>query len=81
MVCSMKVGSIVKLEDSQCIYLSITCGARKIAEFCLSEEEYLSLGEPKPGDIVDFGVTATTYRDGASVRKLEVRFLGRPVRI
>jgi len=81
MVCSVKVGSVVALEDAGCIYLSLVCGAKKIAEFCLSEEEYLSLGEPKPGDVVDFGVTATTYRDGVSVRKLEVRFLGRPVRI
>jgi hypothetical protein len=81
MVCSVKVGSVVALEDAGCIYLSLVCGVKKIAEFCLSEEEYLSLGEPKPGDVVDFGVTATTYRDGVSMRKLEIRFLGCPVRI
>ncbi|MFZ8810608.1 MAG: hypothetical protein ACO2PN_21180 [Pyrobaculum sp.] len=81
MVCSVKVGSVVALEDAGCIYLSLVCGAKKIAEFCLSEEEYLSLGEPKPGDVVDFGVTATTYRDGVSMRRLEIRFLGCPVRI
>jgi len=79
--CSVKVGSAVKLEDAGCIYLSLVCGAKKIAEFCLSEEEYLSLGEPKPGGIVDFGVTTTTHRDGVSMRKLEIRFLGCPVRI
>lgn len=78
MVCSVKVGSVVTLEDAGCIYLSLVCGVKKIAEFCLSEEEYLSLGEPKPGDLVDFGVTATTYRDGVSMRRLEIRFLGVP---
>ena len=66
MVCSVKVGSVVALEDAGCIYLSLVCGAKKIAEFCLSEEEYLSLGEPKPGDVVDFGATTTTYH-GRSV--------------
>ena len=79
MVCSVKVGSVVALEDARCIYLSLVCGAKKIAEFCLSEEEYLSLGEPKPGDIVDYGATATTYSDGSSKRMLEIRFLGRLV--
>ena len=78
MVCSVKVGSVVALEDAGCIYLSLVCGAKKIAEFCLSEEEYLSLGEPKPGDLVDFGATATTHRDGVSMRRLEIRFLGVP---
>jgi hypothetical protein len=81
MICTTKVGSVVKLEDSGCIYISLVCGIRKIAEFCISEEEYLALGEPRPGDVVDYGVTATTYRDGTSMRKIEVRFLGRPVRI
>jgi hypothetical protein len=81
MVCTAKVGAVVKLEDAGCIYLSVTCGARKIAEFYISEEEYLALGEPKPGDAVDYGVTATTYNDGTSMRKIEVRFLGRPVRL
>jgi len=81
MVCSVKVGSVVALEDAGYIYLSLVCGAKKIAEFYLSEEEYLSLGEPKSGDVVDFGVTATTYRDGVAMRRLEIRFLGCPVRI
>ena len=73
MTCSVKVGSVVKLEDAGCVYLSLVCGGRKIAEFCLSEEEYRMLGEPKPGDVVDYAVS--------SERKLEVRFLGRPVKI
>jgi len=81
MVCSVKVGSVVALEDAGCIYLSLVCGVKRIAEFCLSEEEYLSLGEPKPGDVVDFGVTTTTYHGGVSMRRLEIRFLGCPVRI
>jgi len=80
MTCSIKVGSVVKLDDVQCIYLSLVCGPKKIAEFCLSEEEYETLGKPKPGDVVDYGVAATTYRDGVSKRVLEIRFLGRPVR-
>jgi len=71
-VCGTKVGSVVKLEDSQCIYISIVCGAKKIAEFCLAEDEYEVLGEPKPGDVVVF--------TASSERKLEVRFLGRPRR-
>jgi hypothetical protein len=79
MVCTAKVGTVVKLEDARYIYLSITCGARKIAEFYISEEEYLALGGPKPGDAVDYGVTTTTYNDGTSKRVLEIRFLGRPV--
>jgi len=78
-VCSVKVGSVVKLEE--CIYLSLVCGDRKVAEFCISEEEYETLGGPKPGDVVDYGVSATTYRDGVSKRVLEIRFLGRPVKI
>jgi len=65
----------------ECIYLSLVCGDRKVAEFCLSEEEYETLGEPKPGDVVDYGVSATTYNDGTSKHALEVRFLGRPVKI
>jgi hypothetical protein len=81
MTCSTKVGSVVRLDDAQCIYLSLVCGSKKIAEFCLSEEEYELLGGPKPGDVVDYGVTATTYSDGTSERVLEIRFLGRPVRV
>jgi hypothetical protein len=81
MVCRTKVGSVVRLDDAQCIYLSLVCGGRKIAELCLSEEEYDLLGEPKPGDVVDYGVTVTTYRDGTSMHKLEIRFLGSPVKI
>jgi hypothetical protein len=80
-VCSTRVGSVVKLDDTPCIYLSLVCGIRKIAEFCLSEEEYTALGEPKPGDAVSYAVVAATYSDGTSKRVLEVRFLGRPVRI
>ena len=79
MTCSVKVGSVVELEDAGCVYLSLVCGSRKIAEFCLSEEEYEDLGRPKPGDVVDYGVAATTYRDGTSKRVLEIRFLGRPI--
>jgi len=79
MTCSTKVGSVAELEDVGYIYLNIVCGSRKIAEFCLSEEEYEDLGRPKPGDVVDYGVVATTYRDGVSKRVLEIRFLGRPV--
>ena len=71
MICSTKVGTVVELEE--CIYLSLVCGDRKIAEFCLAEEEYESLGEPKPGDVVDYAVS--------SERKLEIRFLGRPAKI
>jgi len=70
--CRTKVGSVVKLEDSQCIYISIVCGTKKIAESCLAEDEYEVLGEPRPGDVVDF--------TASSERKLEVRFLGRPHR-
>jgi len=81
MTCSVKVGSVVRLDDAQCIYLSLVCGSRKIAEFCLSEEEYEDLGRPRPGDVVDYGVSATTYGDGTSMRKIEIRFLGRPVKI
>jgi len=80
MTCSVKVGSVVELEDAGCVYLSLVCGSKKIAEFCLSEEEYETLGEPKPGDVVDYGMTVTTYNDGTSKRVLEIRFLGRPVR-
>ena len=71
MVCSTKVGAVVRLEDVGCIYLSVVCGGKKRAEFCLAEEEYEVLGEPKPGDVVDFSAS--------SERKLEMRFLGRPV--
>ncbi len=81
MVCSTKVGSVVQLDDAQCIYLSVVCGTKKIAEFCLSEEEYVALGEPKPGDVVGYGVVATAYPDRASEHVLEIRFLGRPVKI
>jgi len=81
MVCSAKVGSVVELEESQCIHVSVVCNAKKIAEFCLSKDEYETLGEPKPGDAVDYGIVTTTYSDGTSMRKLEVRFLGRPVRV
>ncbi len=81
MTCSTKVGAVVKLEDAQCIYLSLVCGVKKIAEFCLSEEEYVALGEPKPGDVVGYGVIATTYSDGTSLRQIEIMFLGRPVKI
>jgi len=77
MVCSTKVGSVVRLDDAQCIYLSLICGAKKIAEFCLSEEEYLALGEPKPGDVVVYSLATTTYNDGTSLRQIEIRFLGR----
>jgi hypothetical protein len=79
MVCSVKVGSVVELEE--CIYLSLVCDSKKIAEFCLSEEEYATLGEPKAGDVVDYSIVTTTYNDGTSMRKIEVRFLGRPVRL
>jgi hypothetical protein len=68
MVCSTKVGAVVRLED--CIYLSVVCGVKKIAEFCLHEAEYEVLGEPKPGDVVVF--------TASSERRLELRFLGRP---
>ena len=78
MTCSVKVGSVVKLEDAGCVYLSLVCGSRKIAEFCLTREEYETLGKPKPGDVVDYGVAATTYRDGVSKRVLEIRFLDAP---
>ncbi len=81
MACDTKVGSVVKLDDSKCVYISIVCGAKKIAEFCLSEEEYAALGEPKPGDEVGYGIVATTYSDGTSLRQIEIMFLGRPVRI
>ena len=80
MTCSMKVGSVVGLEDAGCVYLSLVCGSRKIAEFCLSEEEYEDLGRPKPGDVVIYSIAATTYNDGTSMRKIEIRFLGRPAR-
>ena len=79
MVCNAKVGSVVELEDAGCVYLSLVCGGKKIAEFCLTRDEYETLGEPKPGDVMDYGVVATTYRDGVSKRVLEIRFLGRPV--
>jgi hypothetical protein len=69
----------VRLDDARCIYLSLVCGSKKIAEFYLSEEEYADLGAPKPGDVVDYAVVATTYSDGTPMRKLELRFLGRPV--
>ena len=75
----MKVGAVVRLED--CIYISLVCDSKKIAEFYLSEEEYESLGEPKPGDVVDYSIATATYRDGASKRVLEIKFLGRPARI
>jgi hypothetical protein len=75
----MKVGAVVKLED--CVYISLVHRRRKVAELCISEEEYEMLGEPRPGDVVDFAIVATTYNDGASMRKIEIRFLGRPVRI
>jgi hypothetical protein len=80
-VCNTKVGSVVSLEDAGCVYLSLVCGSKKIAEFCLSEEEYESLGEPKPGDVVDYSIAVATYGDGTSMRKIEIRFLGHPVRI
>jgi hypothetical protein len=70
-MCSTKVGAVVRLED--CIYLSVTCGMKKLAEFCLTEDEYDVLGRPKPGDVILF--------TASSERKLELRFLGRPVRI
>jgi len=73
MVCSIKVGAVVKLEDVGCVYLSLVCGSKKIAEFCLARDEYGVLGEPRPGDVVDYAVS--------SERKIEIRFLGRPVRI
>jgi hypothetical protein len=81
MVCNVKVGSVVALEDASCVYLSLVCGDRKIAELCLSEEEYESLGGPKPGDVADYSIAAAAYGDGTSMRKIEIRFLGRPVRI
>jgi hypothetical protein len=71
MVCSVKVGTVVKLED--CIYISLVCRERKVAEFCISEEEYKVLGKPRPGDVVDYAAS--------SERKIEIRFLGRPVRV
>jgi len=80
MVCSVKVGSVVELDDVGCVYLSLVCGSRKIAEFCLTREQYETLGEPKPGDVVVYGMSVTTYRDGTSKRVLEIRFLGRPIR-
>ncbi len=81
MTCNVKVGSVVKLEDAQCIYLSLVRCGKKIAELCLSEEEYQMLEEPKPGDVVEYAIVTTTYNDGTSMRKLEVKFLGQPVRI
>ena len=81
MTCSIKVGAVVRLDDTQCIYLSLVCGSKKIAEFCLSEEEYRMLGEPKQGDVVVYSTVATKYRDSMSKRVLEIRFLGRPARI
>ncbi len=81
MVCTTKVGAAVKLEDAGCIYLSLVCGTRKVAEFCISEEEYEMLNKPKPDDVVEYATAATAYNDGTAVRKLEVRFLGQPVRI
>lgn len=71
MVCSIKVGAVVKLED--CIYVSLVCKEKKIAEFCISEEEYEVLGKPKPGDVVDYAAS--------SEHKIEIRFLGRPVSV
>jgi len=79
MSCSTKVGTVVKLEE--CIYLSLVCGDRKIAEFCLAEEEYETLGVPKPGDVVAYSIAATAYSGGSSMRMIEIRFLGRPVKI
>jgi len=78
MICSTKVGTVVKLEE--CIYLSLVCGDRKIAEFCLAQEEYETLGVPKPGDVVAYSIAATTYSDGSSMRMMEIRFLGRPIK-
>ena len=81
MVCGVKVGSAVELEDAGCVNLSLVCGGRKVAEFCISEEEYETLGKPKPGDVVVYSIVTTTYGDGSSMRMVEIRFLGRPVRI
>jgi len=71
MVCSIKVGAVVRLED--CIYISLVCRERKVAELCLTQDEYEVLGEPRPGDVVDYAAS--------SERKIEIRFLGRPVRV
>ncbi len=81
MVCTTKVVAVVKLEDTGCIYFSLVRCSQKVAEFCISEEEYEMLSKPKPGDVVEYATVATTYNDGTAVRKLEVRFLGQPVRI
>jgi hypothetical protein len=68
MVCTTKVGSVVKLED--CIYLSLVCGDKKRVGFCISEIEYELIGSPKPGEVVDFYAS--------SEREIVVRFLGSP---
>jgi len=71
MVCSVKVGAVVRLED--CIYISLVCRERKVAELCLTQDEYEVLSEPRPGDVVDYAAS--------SERKIEIRFLGRPARV
>ena len=78
MICSTKVGTVVELE--KCIYLSLVCGDRKVAEFCLAQEEYETLGVPKPSDVVAYSIVAATYNDGSSMRIIEIRFLGRPIK-
>ena len=55
------------------MYISLVCGSKKIAEFCVSEEEYETLGESKPGDVVIYSIVATAYNDGSSMRMMEIR--------
>jgi len=81
MSCNVKVSSVVKLNDVGCVYLSLVRCNKKVAEFCLSEEEYELLDKPKPGDVVMFTTVATTYNDRTSMRQIEIRFLGRLVKI